>query len=68
MNLGQPEYLGDGVYASCDGFYIWLKTQRENGWHMIALDPEMLAALNAYSARLQKIAAEMQQALKEPIT
>ena len=58
----EPEYLGDGVYATCDGSYIWIKTERENGWHMIALEPEVLDALNAYADRLRK-AAEMARAM-----
>ena len=37
----QPDaYLGDGVYASFDGYQIWLKTERETGWHAVALEPQ----------------------------
>jgi hypothetical protein len=29
------EYLGDGLYASFDGFMIWVETERETGCHEI---------------------------------
>lgn len=45
------EYLGDGVYATCDGYHIWLKTQEG---HCIALEPSVLARLNEYHERLLK--------------
>lgn len=42
-------YIGDGVYASFDGYHVWLTT--ENGYRVtnrIALEPPVLAALNRY--------------------
>lgn len=45
-------YLGDGVYASFDGYHIWLKAERENGWHRIALDPAVMTELQAYVAKV----------------
>jgi hypothetical protein len=33
-----PRYLGDGVYVSFDGWYVWLKTERDDGEHSIALE------------------------------
>lgn len=42
------EYLGDGVYASFDGWQIWLTTTRENGTHTIAIEPITLDRLLAY--------------------
>jgi hypothetical protein len=49
-------YLGDGVYGCHDpGFdQFWLATQRDNGWHTIALDMSTLAAFE----RLLKDTAE----------
>jgi hypothetical protein len=38
-------YLGDGVYASWDGFSIWLRAPRSNGDHYVALEPEIFTAL-----------------------
>lgn len=47
------QYLGDGVYAECDGFSIWLRTQRAEGVHEIALEPKVMAALLDYLNRLK---------------
>ena len=38
-------YLGDGVYEGYDGFYIWLRTEREGRQERIALEPAMLQEL-----------------------
>lgn len=46
-------YLGDGVYASFDGYQVWLRTPRESGWHEIALEPPVLAALEEYVQSLR---------------
>ena len=41
-----PEaYLGDGVYASFDGWNIWLATRVQTPVHTICLEPEVIAAL-----------------------
>jgi len=59
------EYLGDGVYASFDGFQIWLKTERHEvtdvpagHWktveHSIALEPTVLRAFEAWVERVQR--------------
>lgn len=42
-------YLGDGVYAHHDGYQIWLTTQE--GME-IALEPEVLCALDQYRTML----------------
>jgi len=46
-------YLGDGVFASFDGYQIWLRTPRENGDHSIALEPPVLTSLMAYIEKLK---------------
>lgn len=46
-------YLGDSVYASCDGFHIVLTT--ENGYgpsNTIFLDPGVMNALSAYARQV----------------
>jgi hypothetical protein len=56
----EPEYLGDGVYASFDGYYIWLRTGAHEGPHVtnkIALEPSVYEALVRYHDRLVKLAA-----------
>lgn len=45
------DYLGDGVYVSHDDCQFWLRTERENGWHEIALDESMIKKLVEYSKR-----------------
>lgn len=52
--INQKEYLGDSVYAVFDGFSIILTT--ENGYgpsNIIALEPEVMRALDLYNARLK---------------
>lgn len=44
----RDEYLGDGLYASYDGYYIWLKAPRENGWHEVGLEPQVLVEFFRY--------------------
>ena len=49
-------YLGDSVYAAFDGYHIVLTT--ENGLpddpsKTIALEPQVLQALNLYAERLK---------------
>jgi len=46
------EYIGDGVYASFDGYHIWLRTERDDVVHTIALEPQVLEALVTYRHRL----------------
>lgn len=38
-------YLGDGLYASFDGYHFVLKTERENGIHWVGLEPPVFDAL-----------------------
>jgi hypothetical protein len=46
-------YLGDGVYASFDGYQIWLDTRGQSPVNKIALEPETLDALNKYAEKLR---------------
>lgn len=48
----EETYLGDGVYASFDGYQVWLRTGEDHD-NRIALEPEVLGALEAYVARLR---------------
>jgi len=47
-------YLGDGVYVSFDGYQIWLRVPREDGDHVIALDPYVYKALDQYARSIRK--------------
>ncbi len=47
-------YLGDGVYASFDGYQIWLDTRAQYPVNRIALEPSVYAALTNYVALLSR--------------
>jgi hypothetical protein len=50
--LKEPEtYLGDGLYASFDGFMFTLRAPREDGDHWVALEPVVLRAFDEYRKR-----------------
>lgn len=55
MPKPEPRYLGDGVYASFDGYHIWLTTgshDMDRSDNKIALEPSVFAALVAYQRDL----------------
>lgn len=41
-------YLGDGLYASFDGFQFTLRAPRSEGDHFVSLEPVVLDAFFAY--------------------
>jgi len=47
------EYLGDGVYASHDGYQIWLAANHHEN-KVIALEPAVLARLMDYVKSLKQ--------------
>lgn len=53
----QETYIGDGVYASFDGYQIWLRAAGDCHQNRIALEPAVYASLvryrNALYARIQ---------------
>ena len=48
MEKDNETYLGDGLYASFDGYGIWLRAPRAEGEHVVYLEPEVFAALQDY--------------------
>lgn len=53
--MSDPEYLGDGVYATFDGWHIWLRTgshEEASATNSIALEPSVFAALLKYQRGL----------------
>lgn len=48
------EYLGDGLYASFDGWSIWLRAPREDGNHRVALEPAVYVALLEYAKKVTR--------------
>ena len=49
-------YLGDGLYASFDGWQIVLRAPREGGDHWVALDPYTLEALLEFARTVHETA------------
>ena len=50
--IEKETYLGDGVYASFDGYQIWLAVNQESN-HVVALDPNVFAKLCQYVEMLK---------------
>jgi hypothetical protein len=48
-------YLGDGLYASFDGFAFWLRAPRETGDHRVALEPDVLRAFLYFIERTKGV-------------
>ena len=44
----EETYLGDGLYASFDGFMFTLRAPRAGGDHWVGLEPEVLRAFDEY--------------------
>ena len=44
----ETRYIGDGVYASCDGHHIILDLRGQDNTTRIALEPEVFDALIKY--------------------
>jgi len=56
--LVEDEYLGDGVYASFDGYHIILDLRAQDNTTRIALEPSVLANLYTYAHKAGLAAAE----------
>jgi hypothetical protein len=48
--IPEPEHLGDGVYASFDGYQIWLAANHHEN-RVVALEPGVMAQLIGYAQR-----------------
>lgn len=60
--MSKETYLGDGLYASFDGFMITLRAPRENGDHWVGLEPEIFQALVKFAIKvgvIKKIRTEL---------
>lgn len=47
-------HLGDGVYASFDGYQIWLAVNDHNN-KQVALEPSVMKSLIEYAKRYMRI-------------
>lgn len=59
--LIEDRYLGDGVYASFDGYMIWLDLRGQDKTTRIALEPIVMKQLVKFQEDLFK-AAEVREA------
>lgn len=50
--IEKETYLGDGVYASFDGYQIWLAVNHHAN-HVVALDPAVFKRLCEYVEMLK---------------
>ena len=50
-DICEHEYLGDAVYASNDGYQVWLHLNSHNEPALIALEPAVLLALIKYAQK-----------------
>lgn len=44
----EKRYLGDGVYASFDGYQVWLHVNHHEAHPCVALEPAVIDAINRY--------------------
>lgn len=54
-------YLGDGLYASFDGYHIMLRAPRDNGDHYVALEPPLFDDLIEYRKRIYEDAEKIKE-------
>ena len=57
----QQTYLGDGVYASYDGYQIWLAVNHEDNI-VVAIDPRVMYMLVQYANEVWPVEDEGEQA------
>lgn len=57
--MNKETYIGDGVYVSFDGFYVRLRTPRENGDHWIGIEPHVYSDLRRWLKRYPRLAQHM---------
>jgi hypothetical protein len=61
----EDTYLGDGVYASYDGYGIALDLRGQDTFTRIVLEPEVLQALNRYAERAESKRKEYLEKINE---
>ena len=61
MDKLPDDYLGDGVYASHDGYHIILDLRGQDSTTRIGLEPKVIQALFRYSSRADQLYRERQK-------
>ncbi len=59
----EERYIGDGVYATCDGYHIILDLRAQDSTTRIALEPAVFDALICYR---EDLFAKANEAREEP--
>ena len=60
-----PDYIGDGVYATHDAWgMILLRTERDGHWELIALEPNVFEALTRYRDAMWLRLADQQETIQ----
>ena len=52
MDIQDTAYIGDGVYVGHDGYQLYLTIGSHENIKIIAIEPEVLNALNEYYDRI----------------
>lgn len=52
MDMQDMDYMGDGVYVGHDGYQLWLTTGSHENPELLAIDMNVLKALNNYAHRI----------------
>lgn len=58
-------YLGDGVYASFDGYHVILDLRAQDSTTRIALEPAVMEQLKAYGNHIESLVAGARQAIEK---
>ena len=66
MKQIEDRYLGDGVYASFDGYHVVLDLRGQDSTTRIALEPNVLASLNAYVEQIRRLESNPANKLVSP--
>ena len=70
MSEHEEVYLGDGLYASFDGYSFILRAPRDGGDHWVALEPSVLKAFDKFRqatvGTVRDRIAEMEKRFGEP--
>ncbi len=60
MKIIEDRYIGDGVYASFDGYHLWLDTRAQEPVNRIALEEPVMEALDQYRKDIEAAIKEAQ--------
>lgn len=58
---GAEAYLGDGLYASFDGFQVILRAPRAGGDHVVALEPAVYQSLIGWVDRYPRLKRHLER-------